>query len=254
MKLAKYLLAGAPALLAVTLAFTPLVRAESGRDSGGTTTTKTEDSPTSGTTTTSHTETNVGTTNETEVHSTESTSGRRTEEVARHRAELEEKVQEAKEENKTRLDDARKKVCENHQDKINNIIQKRSEQATKQLAVFNKISDRVQEFVKTKNLTVENYDTLVTAINDKEAAAQAAIEANSAVKFECATANGEKPTSVPRTTIEAVRTALHDYRTAIKNLIVNVKSAAEKKESTESSSSTESTSTSSSTTNGEVSR
>jgi hypothetical protein len=37
---------------------------------------------------------------------------------------------------------------------------------------------------------------------------------------------------VPRTTIDAVRDALKDYRTAIKDLIVNVKSSANKVEPT----------------------
>lgn len=213
MKQPKYLLLGVTALAIVTLSFTPIVRAEDG------TTTKIDDSST--------TATNTETENE-----TGSSSGRHTEQVAERRAELQKKVQALRQEAKTHLNDARKKVCETRQDNINKIIQKRSEQGTKQLGVFTKISDRVQEFVKNKNLTVENYDGLVSAINDKEAAAQAAIDANSGVTFSCDTTSADKPAQVPRTTIEAVRTALKDYRTAIKNLIVNVKASAEKTEAT----------------------
>jgi hypothetical protein len=252
MKQVNYLLIGAPALLAVTLAFTPLVHAESGRGSSGSTTVRVEDDST-----TKVAETETATENETEVHTTDSTSAQRSEEVAKRRAELQAKLQAMKEEVKTRLAAKRLEACEKHSDKINGIIQKRSEQATKQLAVFTKISDRVQTFVTDKNLTVENYDTLVAAINDKEASAQAAIEANTATKFDCNTASADKPLQVPRTSVEAVRTALHDYRTAIKNLIVNVKASAEKEEaadSTKSTGSTESSTTSTSTTTGEVSQ
>lgn len=173
---------------------------------------------------------------------TESTDSSRSEQVQTRRAELQQKLQELKAQNKTRLNDARKKVCETRQDKINGIIQKRSEQGTKHLDVFKKIADRVQEFVKTKDLTIENYDDLVAAINDKETAVQAAIDSNSAVTFECATAVGDHPGEVPRASIDAVRDALKDYRTVIKDLIVNVKASAASTTSADAAS----------TTNGEV--
>ena len=232
MKKTKYLLAGLPALLAVTVAFTPLVRAESGDSTDSATSTKTEVNKMESRTRVAEVETENETDSTTTESSDDSTSRTRAQEVAKHRAELRQKLQEMKAENKTRLDDARKKVCENRQEQINSIIKKRSEQATKQFEVFTKISDRVQEFVKTKNLTVENYDSLVAAINEKAAAAQAAIETNSGTTFDCATTSGDKPAQLPRTTIDAVRTALQEYRTAIKNLIVNVKASADKAEST----------------------
>lgn len=247
MKITKYLLAGAPALLAVTMVFTPLVRAESGSDSTSTTTTRHEGDSTSTTTRVAEAEPTTDTENQAETESTDSSTGPRAEEVKKRRAELELKIEAIKAENKVRLTDARLKACENHQTQINNIIQKRSQQATNQLAVFTKISDQVQAFVKSKNLTVANYDTLVSAINDKQAAAQAAIDANSAVKFDCSTASADKPGILPRTTIDAVRTALQDYRTAIKNLIVQVKASAEKASST-------TTTTPSTSTSGEVSQ
>lgn len=214
-----YLLIGVP-VLAATLALSPLVRAESGPGSGSTRTTRVESKDT----------TETETENETEHSTSTSNSAQREAEVEKRRSELELKVKEVKAENKVRLDDTRKKVCETRTEKINLIIQKRSEQATKQLEVFKKISDRVQTFVTTKNLTVENYDTLVATIGEKEAAAQAAIDVNKQTTFECASASSDSPSQVPRTTIEAVRNALQEYRTSIKNLIVNVKASAEKAE------------------------
>ncbi|MBC7764337.1 hypothetical protein H7Y29_01350 [Microbacteriaceae bacterium] len=208
-----YLIIGLP-VLAVTLALSPVVRAESG----------------SGTRSTMMTRESEDQTETDSEQTTTSTSTRRTAEVEKRRSELEMKIKEVKAENKVRLDDTRKKVCENRTEKINSIIQKRSEQATNQLAVFKKISNRVQSFATTKNLTVENYDTLVATIAEKEAAAQAAIDVNKATTFECASASSDNPSLLPRTTIEAVRNALKEYRTSIKNLIVNVKASAEKAE------------------------
>ena len=212
-----YLLIGVP-VLAATLALSPLVRAESGPGSGPTKMTRVESKDTTETET------------ETEHSTSTSNSTRHEAEVEKRRSELELKVKEVKAENKVRLDDTRKKVCETRTEKINSIVQKRSEQATKHLEVFKKISDRVQSFVTTKNLTVENYDALVATIAEKEAAAQAAIDVNKATTFECASASSDNPSHLPRTTIEAVRNALKEYRTSIKNLIVNVKASAEKAE------------------------
>jgi hypothetical protein len=194
MKKTIYLLIGVP-VFAVTLAFSPLASAEEMTSSSGDT-------------------------KRMEMRAN----------VAKQRTELEQKLQAMKDERKTRLDETRKKVCETKSDKINQILQKRSTQATKQLEVFNKISDRVQAFITDKNLTVKNKDALLTAITEKQAAVQAAIDANAATTFNCDNTSADKPLQIPRTTMAAVRDALKEYRTAIKDLIVNVRSSATKTE------------------------
>jgi hypothetical protein len=147
--------------------------------------------------------------------------------VSEKRTELKAKLASLKAERQTKLDANRQKVCEQRAEKINAIIQKRSEMATKNLEVFTKISERVQEFVKTKGYTIENYDALVATINDKKAAAQAAITVNSETTFSCSEADGSDVAKLPRESMTAVRDALQAYRTAIKDLIVQVKPAAE---------------------------
>lgn len=143
--------------------------------------------------------------------------------VAERRAQLTERLNQLKTERQARLSERKLQACQAKTEKINAIIQQRGKQAEKHLETFKSIATRVQEFVQTKQRTVENYDTLVAAIEEKEAAAQAAIEVNNATVFDCTTADASSPAKVPRTTITEVRDTLKEYRTAIKNLIVQVK-------------------------------
>ena len=215
-----YLTASITLLFVAIVGFAPYASAERGSsntstDSSGRSTTKTE--------TENETEVEHGT--ETEVHRSGETEAEHENRVAEKRAELQLKLTQQKESRKSSLDDNRKSKCEKREAKINSIIQKRSEQGTKHLAKFNSISERVQQFVSDKNLTIADYDALVQAINDKKAAAEAAIAANTENTFSCATTDGSEPAKLSRTTIDAVRDALKEYRTAIKDLIVKVKAS-----------------------------
>lgn len=215
----KQLLAVSISALVLTVAtLSPLVYAEQGSDRNRTTAEiKTE------------TETEHGVAAETEVE-TEHGVETRTEKIEAKRTEIRARLDDLKEKRESKLDDKRLAVCEKKVDKINAVIQKRSAQATKHLAVFKKISDRVQNFVTDKNLTIENYDQLVANIADKEQSATAAIEANTNTVFDCASADGSGPGKVAKASVQTVRDALKDYRAAIKELIVKVKANAATKE------------------------
>lgn len=141
------------------------------------------------------------------------------------RTEITKRIDQLKAEPRTELNEKQRQTCENRAEKINQLIKKRSEEAQKHLEKFKSVATRVEEFVTTKHRTVANYDSLVATINEKEAAAQAAIDANSAATFQCATVDAKDPGKLPRAHFDAVRDALKEYRTAIKNLIVQVKSA-----------------------------
>lgn len=144
--------------------------------------------------------------------------------VTERRDELTQKIEQLKQERRTKLTETRQKACEARAEKINGILEKRSEQARKHLEVFQNIAARVQEFVAAKELTIENYDSLVATITEREAAVLAAIEVNDETTFDCATVDADNPLKLPRATTNAVRDALKEYRTAIKDLIVQVKS------------------------------
>jgi hypothetical protein len=206
----KYLAVGMAALVLVATAAAPAAFAQRGSDN----------------TTTEVAET-TSTTNSSDPTETETETADAKEQAAKvesKRTEIRARLDALKEDRETKLDEKRLATCETKSAKINSIIQKRSAQATTQLAVFKKIADRVEKFISDKQLTIENYDTLAANINDKEAAATAAIEANTNTVFDCASADGSAPGKVAKASVQTVRDALKEYRTAIKDLIVKVKS------------------------------
>lgn len=141
------------------------------------------------------------------------------------------KAEEVKQRVQGKLDEKRKQTCEKRVATINRIMTNAATQGTNHLSVFDKISERVQKFYADKGLNVANYSALVAEVNAKKAAATAAIKAVQDGKtFSCDGDNPVGKIDAFNGQIRAMHQALKDYRTAIKNLIVAVKSAAETKE------------------------
>ena len=143
--------------------------------------------------------------------------------VEERKAEIKQRLETAKAERTEKLADRRLQACEKRQDRVNAIFDRATERNTKQLAVFQKIEERVKAFYATKNLNTEGYDAAVQNADDKEAAAVAAIEASETVTFDCTATDAAKPGSVIKEAMTARHAALKDYRTAIKDLILVVK-------------------------------
>ena len=129
----------------------------------------------------------------------------------------------AKEARANKLEAKRLAICEKREARINAIITKGAEQSRKQLAVFQKIEEKVKQFYIDKNLSTEGYDLAVVNADDKEAAAVAAIEASLETKFDCDTTDGAKPGEAIKELVKTRHDALKAYRTAIKDLILVVK-------------------------------
>lgn len=126
----------------------------------------------------------------------------------------------------TKLDAARKERCEAREERINKIIGKAAEQSTKQLDVFRKIEDKVVAFYADKQLSADNYDALLTAANEKEAAVQVAIESTEVILLDCEAEGAARELgTLARSSVKTLHEALKEYRTAIKDLIVGVKQA-----------------------------
>lgn len=129
-----------------------------------------------------------------------------------------------------RLTEAKLKVC---QTKENN-IKKQAEQLTKLVGTmqekFDSIAKRVEDYYVSKIIpsgkTAPNYDSLVSEIQNKKQATQTTLgkaqtDANS---FSCSGNDPKGQMAQFKTDMQAVKAALKDYRTAIKNLIVAVRS------------------------------
>lgn len=128
---------------------------------------------------------------------------------------------------KTKLTEAKLKVCRVRERTINNIMLRQSDRGAKQLEVFSKISDRVQAFYTEKGRTVDNYDALVAAVNAAKTDAEAAVAKvkETSATFKCDGTDPKGSVAIFKETVISKNAALKTYKTAVKNLIVGVKSA-----------------------------
>jgi len=124
-----------------------------------------------------------------------------------------------------KLTEAKQKVCEVREKNITRIMNRSVARAEAQLGVFTKISDRVQAFYVKKGKTLSNYDELVAATNSAKAQAEADIASLKTLdEFDCSSDDPKGDASAFKEALETVRSDLKAYRTAVKNLIVGVKS------------------------------
>lgn len=169
--------------------------------------------PTSG----SESEQSTGHVNSTEDQKTSTT---------KSETEPENETEGGKDASQTRLADAKLKACENRQQAITNIMARLNDRGQKQIDLFSTIAERTEAFYKTKGNTLANYDALVADVAAKKAAAQAAVDATKSVSgtFKCDGTNPKGVVSMFKTDLKAEITALNNYKTSVKNLIVGVKS------------------------------
>jgi hypothetical protein len=103
---------------------------------------------------------------------------------------------------------------------------RRVTQAQKHLDVFTKIFERTKTFYTDKGKTVANYDALVAAADAAKAKAEATLATLKATDtFKCDVEGPKVVAEDFKAAHEQLREDLKAYRTAIKNLIVAVKTA-----------------------------
>lgn len=117
--------------------------------------------------------------------------------------------------------------CTKHEAKIKEKMANVSARGQKHLEVFTKIADRTDAFYASKERPVADYEKLAAEVEAKKKAAEAAIleTSDAALAFSCDAADPKASVKEFKNLAAAQVQALKDYRTAIKNLIVAVKSA-----------------------------
>jgi len=161
------------------------------------------------------------------VVSAQSARAQETQAAAQERKEMSQTtVTDKKEVAQTRLGDAKLKVCQNREKIITNIMTRMGDRGQKQVDLFTKIADKTQVFYTEKSKISSNYDALVSDLAAKKADAQAAVDKTKAVgvDFKC---DGSDPKGVAasfKENMKAQNGALKIYKTAIKDLIIDVKS------------------------------
>ena len=141
----------------------------------------------------------------------------RLKQAAEKRAEAEKKIQEA-----------RQKACENRRESFKKRMEGVAERSKKRLEIFDKITERVEAFVKNKNLDVPNYDQLLADVQAKREALHDAhtVAKERADDFDCDKEAGKTNVLSFKEALSGEIDAFKAYKEALKNLIKAVKAAA----------------------------
>lgn len=161
--------------------------------------------------------------------------------VTDKKTEIQQKLATMKAARTVKLEAKRLEVCQQRQQKINDIVAQGAEQNTKQLAVFQKIEANVKQFYIDKKLSSDGYLAAVANADAAEANAVAAIEVSIETTFDCTTTDGTNPGSIVKEAMTTRHSALQAYRTAVKDLIVVVKKANGEQKATDMTTTTNST-------------
>lgn len=150
-----------------------------------------------------------------------------TDKATQARQVAEQKTTDAKASAQTRLADAKLKACQNREKAITNIMSRLADRGQKQLDLFTTIADKTEAFYDTKGNTIATYDALVAELAAKKADAQTAVDTikSTSTTFTCDGTDPKGVVSSFKDSLKAETAALKEYKTAVKNLIVGVKSA-----------------------------
>lgn len=126
-----------------------------------------------------------------------------------------------------KLDDNKRKVCEQRVEAIRKIAKKAAERGEDQLSTTDRISQRTQNFYLTKKLTVTNYAQLVNDVATKRAAVVAAIrQVRVGANVNCSGNDPKAQGQIVRANIQSMQNAVKQYKTAVKTLVTTVQTAA----------------------------
>lgn len=134
----------------------------------------------------------------------------------------------------TRLTEAKLRACQAKEKAIKKRTQQLIKLATTMQEKFDAIAGRVEEYYTSKVVpsgkTVANYGSLVADIQTKKGAVQTALTTaqTNAGNFACDGNDPKGQLAQFKDDMRAVKSALKDYRTSIKNLIVAVRSTSPK--------------------------
>lgn len=157
-------------------------------------------------------------TNETELSKRETVQLR----VAELKAAAKQDVEKARESHKSLTEEKRKLVCENRQKAIENKLTAFNQAADKHLAKLDGVFMKLQDYQVQNNLPASNYTALVATATEKQTAATEAVAALKlvAADIDCSNPETVVKLSEVKTAANDTRKALHEYRMALKKIVV----------------------------------
>lgn len=195
----------------------PSASAEEGRSSSRNESTKIEVETETRQTTTVEDKLNE-TKNQTEAESDRTAKERRTE--------AERLRKEQRDAAKEKLSATKLQVCNDRKANIEKRVARISERVSRQLALFDRIAEQAQAFYVAKGNTLDNYELLVADVETKATDAKSVADSlrDQQTKFDCEAAEPKAVITDYKATLTDTIAALKEYRTAVKNLIIGIKS------------------------------
>ncbi len=152
-------------------------------------------------------------------------------EIKRAREQAQQKAAERKASAEKKLDDTKRKVCDKREGQINTIMNKMDTRRQSAFDRITKVSEAAQAFYTKKNLTVENYSTLLATVTSTKAAAEASMNDQKSVPtFSCGSDQPKTELQTFKDKRSASIAAMKAYREAVKELVKAVKSTAKASE------------------------
>lgn len=130
----------------------------------------------------------------------------------------------------TRLEKTKLRACQERENAIKIRSEKLTQLATVMQEKFDAIAKRAEDYYITKLVpqgkTVSNYDALVAYVQTKKDAVQTALTnaLDGISGFNCTDSDPKTMLMQFNEDMRAIKSALHDYRMSVKNLIVGVRS------------------------------
>jgi nickel-dependent lactate racemase len=136
-------------------------------------------------------------------------------------------LEDKKTEVKQHTQEQRQKACEARKTNLSKRMSNALKHAKKHQQTFDKIYARVKDFVDSKGLTVENYDSLTSAVDTAKSDSTASISALESldVDVDCTSQNVATSVSNFQQAVKSTRDSLKTYRSSITDLIKAVKGA-----------------------------
>lgn len=133
---------------------------------------------------------------------------------------------EAQERVSAKLEENRLRTCQKREASIKRIMTNMQTRGERQLEVFRTISERTQAFYGDRQLNVAEYDEAVLVVNEKELAATTIVNqtSTSIEDFSCTSDDPIAMKDMFKAQLQDQIEALKAYKTAVKDLIVTVKS------------------------------
>lgn len=158
---------------------------------------------------------------------------KRREEARQKSSEAKEKAQQKREELKKQAEEKKveikAEICEKKKANLQKAVTNMSQNSPKVLEKINSVYDKVVDFKTEKNLDVENYDSLVSSVENAKGKATTDVETARGFNFtlDCENQNVGEQLESARSSAKTAKESLKEYRSALKELIKAIKQAAE---------------------------